>query len=424
MLAWAAQFDTVVYLDSNQYPHDRYATYECLLAVANNPKLEAVSAQNYTKDSFEQVQVLHEQHKSWLFGFWGYDLKNETEDLYSANYDGILLPDMYFFVPDVLITLPKNSFSVGITLPDNKNHDHAHTIFEAVKKQNTTALQASGTLSVSLQARMSQYEYLHNVQQLQQHILQGDVYELNLCQEWYAREAMINPYATFARLNALAEAPFSAFLRYDNRYLLCASPERFMKKQGDILISQPIKGTIRRSPDNPDEDHFLKQELYNNPKERAENVMIVDLVRNDLTRSAQTGTIQVPELFGVYSFKSVHHLISTVSAHIKPGLPVTQALKNAFPMGSMTGAPKVMAMKLIEKYELTRRGLYSGAVGYIDPNGNFDYNVVIRSLLYNANSNYLSLQVGGAITYSSVPQQEYEECLLKAKNAMQALGLA
>lgn len=424
LLAWAAQFNTVVFLDSNQYPNDRYAAYECLLAVANNPQRIITATNNLQKNSFEQLQQFHEKNTGWIFGFLGYDLKNETENLQSANFDGILLPDMFFFVPDIVVHLPKNSFTVTIVLPDETAAAKGYQIFDEIKNHQPLALVADLPIApFTLQPRMSRLEYLHCVQQLQQHIAGGDVYEVNLCREWYAPDAQIDPTATFARLNALAEAPFSAFVRCNNRYLLCASPERFLKKQSDVLISQPIKGTMRRNLLNPHLDRQLKEALYNNPKERAENVMIVDLVRNDLTRSAQLGTIQVPEIFGVYSFKTVHHLISTITAKIRPDVHWTQAIKNAFPMGSMTGAPKIMAMQLIEQYENTRRGLFSGSVGYITPQGDFDFNVVIRSLLYHAGNRYLSLQVGGAITYSSIPEQEYEECLLKAQTAMRALGI-
>lgn len=419
MLHWSAQYTTVAYYDSNFYPSDRYACFECMLAVGNDaPALQFYN--NVLRHSFAELQAFHRQCGGWLFGFLGYDLKNELENLQSEHFDGVLMPDMYFFCPDVVITLPPNSFSVTIYVRQDAGIN-PDMVWEQLNKQSATGTENAAFAPVHLQPRVSKEIYTQKVHALQEHIKKGDLYEVNLCQEWYAQGQPINPYRVFNRLNTLAQAPFSAFVRVQDRYLLCASPERFLQKKGNLLISQPIKGTIKRNHSDALADRQLKEQLYLNPKERAENVMIVDLVRNDLTRSAILGTIQVPELFGVYTFKNVHHLISTVSARMQPYLHWTTALEHAFPMGSMTGAPKIMAMQLIERYELTRRGLYSGAVGYITPDGNFDFNVVIRSLLYNAANVYLSLQVGGAITYLSDAQSEYEECLLKAQTAMQAL---
>jgi len=257
---------------------------------------------------------------------------------------------------------------------------------------------------------------------------------MNLCQEFFSENTDLDPVAVFERLNGIGKAPFSTFMRWRDRYLLSASPERFLKKEGRKVMSQPIKGTRRRSLQD---DNAMRKELETSEKDRAENVMIVDLVRNDLARNCIPGSVQVEELFGIYTFETVHQMISTVTGTLKP-LEVIKSnflndhndsnyfndlnvLRDAFPPGSMTGAPKVMAMELIEKYEKTRRGLYSGAVGYFDPAGDFDFNVVIRSILYNATSRYVSVQVGGAIVYDSVPEQEYEECLVKAEAMLKAL---
>jgi para-aminobenzoate synthetase component I len=243
---------------------------------------------------------------------------------------------------------------------------------------------------------------------------------VNLCQEFFAENTLLDPLAVFERLNALAEAPFSAFLRWQRRYLLSASPERFLKKTGRRVVSQPIKGTRRRGK-NAEEDEHIRRELAASEKDRAENVMIVDLVRNDLSRHCLPGSVRADELFGIYTFPTVHQMISTVSGALPPGADGLRLLRDAFPMGSMTGAPKVMAMQLIEQYERSRRGLYSGALGYFDPDGDFDFNVVIRSVLYNAESGYVSASVGGAIVYDSDPEQEYEECMLKAEAMIASL---
>jgi para-aminobenzoate synthetase component 1 len=233
--------------------------------------------------------------------------------------------------------------------------------------------------------------------------------------------AAIDPLQTYLALNERSAMPFSVFQRVYNQYLLCASPERFLKKTGLQLISQPIKGTARRGA-SPAEDAEIIKRLKNDEKEIAENMMIVDLVRNDLARSAVTGSVQVEEMFGVYTFPRLHQMISTISAVLRPGVSFTDAIKYAFPMGSMTGAPKIKAMELIDNYEDIRRGLYSGAVGYISPGGDFDFNVIIRSILYNETQRYVSFQVGSAITYDAVGEYEYDECLLKAKAMLEVLS--
>ena len=226
--------------------------------------------------------------------------------------------------------------------------------------------------------------------------------------------AIINPLEKFFKLNEISQAPFTVFFKNNKQFLLSASPERYLKKEGENLISQPIKGTSKRFSD-PLEDEKSKNTLEQDPKERAENIMITDLVRNDLSRTAQKASVEVKELCGIYSFLQVHQMISTITSKIDPQYTAVDTLRTTFPMGSMTGAPKYAAMKIIEELEETKRGLYSGAVGYFSPNGDFDFNVVIRSILYNQENQYVSFSVGSAITSLSIPEKEYDECLLKAK---------
>jgi para-aminobenzoate synthetase component 1 len=239
--------------------------------------------------------------------------------------------------------------------------------------------------------------------------------------EFYAEDAVIDPLNTYRKLNAISEPPFAVYLKNNTHYLLSASPERYLKKEGSKIITQPIKGTAPRSVD-PAEDEALKAALTQNEKERAENIMIVDLVRNDLSHTAEKSSVKVEELCEAYSFKQVHHLISTVTSHIDSTIMPEEVLKTTFPMGSMTGAPKISAMQIIENLEETKRGLYSGAVGYFTPGGDFDFNVVIRSILYNADKQYVSFSVGSAITAEAIPEKEYDECLLKARAMRTVLG--
>lgn len=319
-----------------------------------------------------------------------YDVKNQFEALSSNNFDGINWEDK----------IHRINLNQTHNLPIEKN---------AYPPLNT------------IKTRESKTSYIEKVNALKQQIQQGNIYEVNFCMEFYAEGILINPHVLFEKLMEISPMPFSCFIKYHDKYLLCASPERFLKRSGNHLISQPIKGTIKRGMNN-DEDLLLKEQLKNNEKERSENVMIVDLVRNDLSRIAEKGSVKVDELFGIYSFPQWHQMISTVSCKIKPEITFEEILKASFPMGSMTGAPKISAMKLIEKYESTKRGLYSGSVGIMLPNGDFDLNVVIRSIQYNANTGYLSFMVGSAITINADAEKEYEECLLKAKAILNVLG--
>jgi para-aminobenzoate synthetase component 1 len=267
---------------------------------------------------------------------------------------------------------------------------------------------------------MTREEYLEKFTQIRQHIEEGDVYELNLCMA-FTGQANISPVFRYLELNRLSPAPFSVLQKNGSHYLLCASPERFLRKEGQTILSQPIKGTAPRG-ETEEEDEKLKDWLRHNEKELAENMMIADLVRNDLAITALPGTVKAEELFGIYSFKQVHQMITSISSRVSPDTHWTDIINNAFPMGSMTGAPKVMAMRLIEKYEHTKREIYSGAAGFVTPEGDFDFNVVIRSLIYNADNHMLGFQVGSAITYDADGPSEYEECLLKAAALCKLLG--
>lgn len=417
LLHWAAAHDLAVYLDNNGHRQGLVRDgWECLAATGALSVLETHAGQ-----AFGQLQSLRNTVKDglqndWLFGFFGYDLKNETERLASGHFDGIGLPDLGFFQPETVVGIRGNALEIQAI---GREPEVVYAEIRAAKHQP----EYPENVPVELKPRWPKAEYLQAVEAIRQHIVEGDLYEMNLCQEFFAENAAIDPVATFERLNGIGKAPFSTFMRWRDRYLLSASPERFLKKEGLKLISQPIKGTRKRSGHNDDE---MRRELAGSEKDRAENVMIVDLVRNDLARNCEPGSVRVEELFGIYTFETVHQMISTITGTLR-ALEVMNdpndltALRDAFPPGSMTGAPKVMAMELIERYEQTRRGLYSGAVGYFDPEGDFDFNVVIRSILYNAANRYVSVQVGGAIVFDSVPEQEYEECLVKADAMLRAL---
>jgi para-aminobenzoate synthetase component I len=363
------------------------------------------------KDDFETLKgVLSSKSGPW-FGHFTYDLKNQLESLTSSHPDRIHHPLICFYQPQFLVDFDENMISIT---GEGVSYDLLTQIltFALPKPQPSRPLALTPT--------MNKEEYLEAFRYLHRHIVEGDIYEINLCQEFQATQVEIDPISTFIRLYTISPAPFSCIHKTENTWLLCASPERFLKKSDDKIISQPIKGTARRHP-QAEEDQRIKEWLATNEKERAENMMIVDLVRNDLARSAIPGTVRVEELFGIYSFPQVHQMISTVTAHLKDPKLVVDALAKAFPMGSMTGAPKIMAMRLIETYEKSKRGLFSGSVGYFSEEGDFDFNVVIRSVFYNQANREVSIQVGSAITYDAEAEMEYEECLLKARALIEAL---
>ncbi len=364
-------------------------------------------------DSLGDLYDFHQKHKEWLLGYITYDVKNQVEKLVSNLPDRIELPDLYFFVPRFLILYDKNKWQVGYL----EQYDDEDAVIAFIETITDTLPYNEEMDPVKIVPQITHKEYLEAVEELLKHIQRGDIYEINFCMEFFAQNFLMNPQDVYERLKAISPTPFAAFMKYHDKFLLSASPERYFKKCGHNVVSQPIKGTSKRE-ENPMMDKANKDYLVNSPKERAENIMITDLVRNDLSRIAQRGSVKVEELCHVYSFSQVHQMISTISAHLKDDLNWVDVIKGTFPMGSMTGAPKVNAMKLSEQYEKNKRGLYSGAVGYVTPEGDCDFNVVIRSVLYNQKKKAMSFMVGGAVTAQSEPQKEYDECMLKASAIM------
>ena len=404
-LLWASSFDVFCCLDSNDFA-DPYSKFDCLIAVGVKDQLEANAG-----TAFGSLEEFCSQNPGWITGFFGYDLKNETEQLSSVNADHVHFPDLYFFAPQSLILIKGNKIEIIA--------DDPHGVLLAIGSQIDKPAKTQNAVTIS--SRFNKDEYLKTVGDIKEHIVRGDIYVTNFCQEFYAGNAILDPLQVFETLNEISPAPFAAFLKWKDHYVISASPERFLAKRGNKLVSQPIKGTARRGKDMA-EDEAIKQELRDQTKEQQENVMIVDLVRNDLTRSAKQGTVRTEELLGIYTFKQVHQMISTVVSEIDENVSPVTAIKKAFPMGSMTGAPKISAMQLMEQYERTKRGVYSGAIGYFSPDGDFDFNVVIRTLLYNQSNKYLSFQAGSAITFHADAEKEYEECLLKVKAIREVLG--
>lgn len=407
MLNWVNRFSIFCLLDNRHYNFAKPA-FECLLAAGSRAGCEMQAGK-----AFEGLQQFYTEHENeWLFGHLAYDLKNETENLQSGQTDRIGFSDLHFFVPETVIELGEKEVKIyGVD---------AASIYREITSASTEIIEQVKTRAI-IKNKITKENYISIIEKLKQHILRGDCYEINFCQEFYAEKASIDPLFIYSRLTALSPNPFSVFYKLDTRYCMCASPERYLRKAGAKVISQPIKGTSKRNLENAAADEAAKNHLLQSPKEKSENVMVVDLVRNDLSKICRPGTVQVDELFGIYSFPQVHQMISTVSGELKEGMNWIDCIKATFPMGSMTGAPKKKVMELIEQYEQTRRGLFSGAIGYVRPGGSFDFNVVIRSILYNGTENYLSFQTGGGITYYSDASLEYEESLLKAAAMLKVL---
>lgn len=408
MLGWANQFNICCFLDDNQY-QQKFNSHDFLLA-AGAHKIFSPQANILT-----QLKHFDAELNDWLFGHINYDLKNEIEPLQSNGVDNIGFPLIFLFQPEIVIEVQGETAIISSLTQQPVN------IFNAIVQQLINTPPQSPN-KVNIQPRLNREEYLNIIRQLQAHILRGDCYEINFCQEFFAEDAQINPLQIFQQLSVISPSPFACYYRLNDKYLVCSSPERYVKKTGASIISQPMKGTSKRNLQDAGADEALKSSLLNSDKDKSENVMVVDLVRNDLSKICVEGSVHAAELFGVYSYAQLHQMVSTVKGQLQEGLGIADVLQATFPMGSMTGAPKRRVMELIEQYEPVKRGIFSGAVGYITPNKDFDFNVVIRSIMYNAQTGYLNYLVGSGITFYSDAEMEYEECMLKAQGMEKALG--
>ncbi|QHI35522.1 Aminodeoxychorismate synthase component 1 [Kordia antarctica] len=416
LLVWSQQYHEVSWLDSNDYQsHSR--DFDAILAV------EALTLlQTDHVNAFQKLDEYQKTTNDWIFGYLSYDLKNAVENLVSQNHDGLDFPELYFFQPKKIFLLKGNTLEVQyLKMVDDELEEDIQAILNTkIDQEIFTHEDSNKEHRPKIKLRIHKDEYHEKVTKLLSHIHRGDIYEANFCQEFYAENAEIDPLSTYTHLNSISKPPFATYMRLSDKYILSASPERYIKKKGIKITSQPIKGTAKRLED-PTEDAAIAIALQKDEKERAENIMIVDLVRNDLAKTATKGSVQVEELCKIYTFNQVHQLISTVTSEVSETQNPVEILRTTFPMGSMTGAPKISAMQIIEDLEETKRGIYSGAIGYFTPENDFDFNVVIRSILYNSTKKYVSYSVGGAITAKSIPEKEYEECLIKAKAMREVL---
>lgn len=405
---WGNHFDPFFYYRTNNYNSDAYSKFGFLMGVGSFQTF----SESASHSALSLFQSFIGNYSDWLFGFFTYDFKNALENIETKAPSYFFFPDIYFVSPRYVFRDMNGKLVCDYETRCDTESTIAHLI--NIILESNAEITDIHISDIELHAKTSKSEYLNATQCLLDHITRGDIYEVNYCMEFYADIVLKNPLHFYYKLIEISPTPFSAYVKVNDNHLLSASPERYITKQGKKLISQPIKGTIKRG-ENAAEDEILQNSLKNNQKELSENVMIVDLVRNDLSRIAEKGSVKVPELNKIYTFPQVFQLISTVEANLKEGLNWFDVIKATFPMGSMTGAPKINAMKLIDMHEKSARNLYSGAVGYVTPNQDFDFNVVIRSILYNETRHYLSFSAGSAITANSDLLQEYDECLLKTK---------
>jgi para-aminobenzoate synthetase component I len=394
MLNWANQFNIFCLLDNNGYKFEE-SSFECLIGVGCNKSF------SFTNENFAGLQSFYDEKPTWLFGHLGYNAaKNAYRKKAETDFG-----DGFFFEPEIVIKIINNKIEVIKT-----NIDKEKIIAEIY---NTKIPNKKNSPPFNIVSSLSKEKYIEKINQLKQHIQRGDCYEINFCQSYFANDAIIDPIETYKKLIQLSPAPFGSLYKLNDLYCLCSSPERFLRKRGNKIISQPIKGTSKRDSDTIKDSHNKKY-LMESSKEKSENVMVVDLVRNDMSIICEKGSVKVKELFGIYSFPQVHQMISTIEGTLSADKNFTEVIDACFPMGSMTGAPKKMVMELIEKFENTHRGLFSGSIGYLTPSGDFDFNVVIRSIFYNETKKQISFFAGSGITYYSIAEEEYEECLAKA----------
>ena len=387
--------------------NDSFDDYELIIAYGAKSFIQS------SKNSLQKIDKYISCVNDWVFGFLSYDLKNEIENLSDLNKDIFNLPNIYFYQPKVIWLIKGEKARIYSISKKNLNEDwdkiNSINYKECAKKS-----------SIDLIPRTSRDEYVKKIKKIKQRILKGDCYEMNFCFDMYSQNKKINPYKTYIKLNNYTRSPMSTFFKLNQLFLLSSSPERFIKRNNKTIISQPIKGTAKRGL-NSTEDEEIKERLLSSPKELSENHMIVDLVRNDLSRLARKGSVKVKYLNKLNTFKRVHQLISTIEAKIESKTKFSKIINGMFPMGSMTGAPKIESMNIIDEYESTKRGLYSGSVGYIKPNKDFDFNVVIRSIIYDEILKEINVNVGSAITFKSDAESEFEECLLKAEPMIKSL---
>ncbi|MEO7140649.1 MAG: anthranilate synthase component I family protein [Ferruginibacter sp.] len=406
MLNWADRFNIFCFLDKHHY-NNKSQTFDCILAAGSLQRINFEEA-----GSFMRFKDAFDPNPCWLFGHMGYNLKSEFFPSVHEKEDITGFGKGLFFEPEFIILIKNNIVQI---------QSYKKVCIEVFEEINKTTEIVKGFENPIINPRINKEAYLDTIEKLKWHIQRGDCYEINFCQEFLADNAHIEPLLVYQKLSQLSPNPFAALYKLDDKYCICESPERYLKKTGQQIISQPIKGTAPRNKKDKHSDEKNRESLLNSIKEKAENVMVVDLVRNDLSRVCIEGSVMVEELFEIYTFPQVYQMISTVKGVLPVNITFAEIIKATFPMGSMTGAPKHKVLQLIDEYECSDRGLFSGSIGYITPYQDFDFNVVIRSIFYNRSKSHVSFWAGSAITFYSNAEEEYKECMLKAEAIIQVL---
>ena len=402
------QFEYFSFLETGLKNHQNL-TYDFVAGFGAKSIFTLSSLPLNTVDDF-----LNNTTNEWKFVQLNYNLFKSIYPGIKSNHDKKFDFNLLtLFISETVITLKNNEIFI---------YGNYNLIESALQLDNNAILSDANESKNILIKHVNFSEYQLQFNKIQDYLKRGDVYEVNYCIPYFIKTEKLDLITIYSNQKKISPAPFSSFIKCKNDYLLCASPERFIKKTGQTISCFPMKGTIKKTGDIQ-QDELLKAQLLLSEKERAENVMIVDLTRNDLSKIAKKGSVSVKELFGIYEFPQVYQMISTVEAQLKENTPFSTILKALFPVGSMTGAPKISAIKIIDEIECFSRELFSGSVGYIDPNGDFDFNVVIRSILYNSDKQEALIAAGGAITVHSNAIDEYNECLLKANTNLQLLGI-
>lgn len=353
-------------------------------------------------------------------GFMGYDLCHYIEKLPRTAVDDMEIPDCWFGFYDGIIAVDhKNNdtylIALGLTEQPEAVADRLFKKINNLDKATTEIKE--GIACTEIKSNFTKEDYKRSIQSIKDYISEGDIYQVNLTQRFMC-DTKEEPFNIYGRLRELNPAPFSSYIDFGEGHILSSSPERFIKIKDRKIETRPIKGTRPRGM-TQEEDKINREELLASEKDRAELLMIVDLERNDLGKISKTGTVKVPELFNLEQYATVHHLVSTVVGEMKENIDAIDVIQAAFPGGSITGAPKIRAMEIIDELEPTQRNVYTGSIGYLGFNGDIDLNIAIRTIVMKDSTAYF--QAGGAIVWDSDPELEYQESLQKARALIHTL---
>ncbi|MHB9092282.1 MAG: aminodeoxychorismate synthase component I [Chloroflexota bacterium] len=433
-----------VFLDSSLY-HERlgrysYVTADPLLVLqSKNGRVEVNGDANPCTpkgDPFECLrQLVYRLETEFVpglppfqggaVGYFGYDLAHHIESLPRTAVDDVGVPDMVVGIYDWVLAYDHASARTWLVVSPYPHGDYerARHRLEMVASrlaqlEPEPVSRRARPLARPLASTFDRKGYVDAILRAKEHIAAGDIYQVNLSQRFQVT-LPISPWQLYRCLREVSPVPYSAYLQLGDLAVASASPELFLRKEGSRVETRPIKGTRPRGK-TPEEDRRLAEELLASEKDRAENVMIVDLLRNDLGKVCRVGTVRVPELYSLESYSTIHHLVSAVEGVLDGRHDAVSLLRACFPGGSVTGCPKIRAMEIIDELEPTQRGVYCGSIGYLGFNGNLDTSIVIRTIVVKGGQAYF--QVGGAIVADSDPEDEYQETLDKARAMILALG--